>query len=67
MLIKFSKIDDPSLETERIAHWETFADLCLDKDNVRRDRAVLGFINMRVLLQLVHQAMEKKGYDKLPK
>ena len=67
MLMKLGKIDNPSLETERVGHWESFGAFCLDKDIVRRDRVVLGFINMSVLLQLMHQAMEKKGYDKLPK
>ena len=43
---------------------EDFDAFCLDEDIARRDRAVLDFINMCVLLQLMHQAMEKKSYAK---
>ena len=58
----FAEADMLSLETSRIDHWETFDAFCLGEDIARRDRAVLGFINMCVLLQLMHQATDKKVY-----
>ena len=64
--MKFGIIDDSSLESERVGHWETFGAFCLDKDIVRRDQAVLGFINKLLLLQLMHQAMGNNGYARVP-
>ena len=64
--MKFGVIDDSSLETGRIGYWVNFDAFCLDKHIVRRDLAVLGFINMCVLLRLLHQAMEKAAYAKIP-
>ena len=53
--------EDPGLEPGRIGHWATFDAFCLEKDIVRRDKAVLGFINMCVLLRMLHHATDK-GY-----
>ena len=51
--MKFDVVEDPGLEPDRIGHWETFDAFCLDKDIVRRDKAVLGLINMCVILRRV--------------
>ena len=64
--MKFGAVEYPGLKPDRNGHWETFDAFCLGEDIARRDRAVLGFINMCVLLWLMHQAMEKTSYAKLP-
>ena len=51
--------EDPSREPDRIGHWATFDAFCLEKDIVRRDTAVSGFINMCVILRMLHRASDK--------
>ena len=63
--MKFGAVEELSLEPDRIGHWETFDAFCLDKDIVRRDNAVVGFIDMCVILQMLHHAMDK-GYKDVP-
>ena len=57
-LMKFGAVD-PSLEPDRIGHWATFGAFCLEKDIVLRDTAVSGFINMCVILRMLHRAMKE--------
>ena len=64
-MTKFGAVEDAGLELDRIDHWVTFGAFCLDKDIVRRDKAVLGFINMCVVLRTLHHAMDK-GYRDVP-
>ena len=63
--MRFGAVEDPGLKPDRIGHRVTFDAFYLDKDIVRRDKAVLGFINMCVVLRMLHHEMNK-GYRDVP-